>query len=212
MFGNPGKKLAKAGDQAVDRKVEEALFEQVVQELDDGIKKEGLWAKALMRTEGDHNKAYPEYIALRAQAIKDEALIDTVDAVATAAIAARAKAEEKPVQNVEPTVDYKVETVIQPPDFERWGFFIKRGDRENTWQFTDRVNGGGFALETDDVLRLQTALRKGKEKYGWEIHFKGQGWSIKTFLPKTEVSVKTTAEFIVKMEEKIATKEQGSGY
>ena len=82
MFGrDPKKKLIKAMGQVVDRQLEEALFEEVVRELDAGIKKEGLWAKALMFTEGDAQRAYPKYIELRAQAMRDDALMASVNDV-----------------------------------------------------------------------------------------------------------------------------------
>ena len=211
MFSNPGKKISKALDQAVDRKIEEALFEQVVQELDEGIKKEGLWAKALMLTDGDKDKAYPKYIALRAQAIQDDALINTVDAVKAAAIAA--EKSEKVIPPVEPTVDISgTETVVQPSDFEQWGFIVERVDQDSNWRVTHRVVSSSFLLNTHDLLRLQTSLRKGIEKYGWDITYSSNCWRLKTFLPKTEVTVSSTAEFLVKIEEKIAAKEGDSGY
>ena len=69
----PEGKLSELLEQERQNAEKKALFEQVVKELDVGIRKEGLWVKALMCTDGDHNKAYLEYVALRAQAIKDEA-------------------------------------------------------------------------------------------------------------------------------------------
>lgn len=57
---------------AAKRLDEEALYEVVVEELAHGIRREGLWAKALVETEGDDLAANARYIKLRVQALIDE--------------------------------------------------------------------------------------------------------------------------------------------
>jgi hypothetical protein len=57
---------------AIDRLSEEKLYEQVAQELKAGKKREGIWVKAMAKSDGDLNKAESMYIELRVQAIKDE--------------------------------------------------------------------------------------------------------------------------------------------
>ena len=62
---------------AIDRLLEEKLYEQVGQELKAGKKREGIWIKAMAKTGGDLNKAEALYIELRVQAIQDEASLAT---------------------------------------------------------------------------------------------------------------------------------------
>src|SRR6056297_2505536 len=63
----------KIGDSAaINRKSEENIYEIVIEEIKSGIRKEGLWAQALVKAEGSEKKAEAAYIALRAQALKDD--------------------------------------------------------------------------------------------------------------------------------------------
>jgi len=57
---------------AVDRLNEESIYEAIVKELQQGIKREGLWAKAIAKSEGSESKAKSLYIDFRAQSIMDE--------------------------------------------------------------------------------------------------------------------------------------------
>ena len=55
------------------RLLEEKLYEDVVQELNQNIRRDGLWAKALASSDGSEEKAKSTYIRLRVQSMKDEA-------------------------------------------------------------------------------------------------------------------------------------------
>lgn len=57
---------------AINRKAEECIYEAVIEEIKNGIRKEGLWAQALVKAQGSEQKAEAAYIALRAQAMKDD--------------------------------------------------------------------------------------------------------------------------------------------
>lgn len=57
---------------AASRLKEEQLYEAVVDELQAGTRRNGLWAKALANSNGDESKAKALYIAYRVQSIKDE--------------------------------------------------------------------------------------------------------------------------------------------
>ena len=57
---------------AAARLLEEQLYEQVVNELSNGQKRNGLWAKALANSDGAEEKAKALYIKYRVQSIKDE--------------------------------------------------------------------------------------------------------------------------------------------
>jgi len=51
---------------------EEKIYEQVQEEINVGKKRDGLWAKAIAKSNGSEEKALSIYIALRVQSIKDE--------------------------------------------------------------------------------------------------------------------------------------------
>ena len=54
-----------------NRLEDQVLFEYVLEELENGIKIKGLWAKAYANSEGDSNKIEPLYMQYRVQSIKD---------------------------------------------------------------------------------------------------------------------------------------------
>ena len=54
------------------RLLEEKVYEQVVQELAQGFRRDGLWAKAMAEGNGSEERAKSIYIKLRVQSIKEE--------------------------------------------------------------------------------------------------------------------------------------------
>lgn len=60
---------------AATRLLEEQLYEQVVLELSQNQRRDGLWAKAMANSDGSEDKAKSLYIKYRVQSIKDEAEI-----------------------------------------------------------------------------------------------------------------------------------------
>lgn len=60
---------------AAARLLEEQLYEQVVIELSQGQRRDGLWAKAMANSDGAEEKAKSLYIKYRVQSIQDEAEI-----------------------------------------------------------------------------------------------------------------------------------------
>jgi len=63
-------------DAAARRLLEEKLFEYVALEIQRGIRRQGLWAKALAQSDGSEERAKSSYIRLRVQSLKDEAKIE----------------------------------------------------------------------------------------------------------------------------------------
>ncbi|MEH6550082.1 MAG: hypothetical protein V7744_08870 [Pseudomonadales bacterium] len=57
---------------ASERLMEEQLYQVVVDELRQGQKREGLWAKAIARSDGSEDKAKSLYLKYRVQSIIDE--------------------------------------------------------------------------------------------------------------------------------------------
>lgn len=62
---------------AMRRLFEEQVYEIVLAEINRGERRDGIYAKALIDSEGDKNKARSLYIKYRAEALKDEVLIKT---------------------------------------------------------------------------------------------------------------------------------------
>lgn len=57
------------------RLTEEAVYEIVAQEMQNGVRREGLWVKAYAEAGGDENKANVLYIELRKQSVIDEHIV-----------------------------------------------------------------------------------------------------------------------------------------
>ena len=78
---------------AIERLREEKLYEQVLNELSQGKKRDGLWAKALAYSEGSDEKAKALYIKYRVQSIKDE--LEIAEALADQEERLRQKEDEE---------------------------------------------------------------------------------------------------------------------
>jgi len=79
----------------VARLVEEKLYERVLREIEAGVRRDGLWAKALQKSSGNEEKAKALYIEYRVQSIKDEAEIST--ALSDQNLAEKAVVDVKPI-------------------------------------------------------------------------------------------------------------------
>lgn len=55
------------------RLVEERLYEMVMDELDSGNIRKGIWGKSLATSNGNDNQARSKYLELRVESLKDEA-------------------------------------------------------------------------------------------------------------------------------------------
>ena len=77
MFSPFSKKkpVEKLLDEAMSRELEEELYGQVLREIEQGERRDGLWAKALVAANGDESIAKAQYIRLRVQALFDDGLI-----------------------------------------------------------------------------------------------------------------------------------------
>lgn len=67
MFG-----LKNSSERSADRLLEEKLYEQVAQDLAQGKRRDGIWAKALANSNGSESQAQSLYIKYHVQALKDE--------------------------------------------------------------------------------------------------------------------------------------------
>lgn len=60
---------------AASRLMEEQLYAQALNEVESGLLRSGLWAKALANTSGDEQKSRGLYLKYRVQAMLDEAAL-----------------------------------------------------------------------------------------------------------------------------------------
>ena len=62
---------------AESRLADEALYAEALREVEAGLRRDGLWARALSECEMDQKKAAALYLELRVQSMKDELLLAT---------------------------------------------------------------------------------------------------------------------------------------
>jgi len=65
----------KNNEDSINRLSEEAIYEMVAEEVQKGIRREGLWVKAYAQAGGDETKAKAIYIELRRQSLIDEDIV-----------------------------------------------------------------------------------------------------------------------------------------
>lgn len=80
---------------AAARLTEEALYEQVAAEISAGVRREGLWAKAIVDSGGSPNAARATYIRLRVQSLIDEIALNAESEKNKAAAVAKADQERE---------------------------------------------------------------------------------------------------------------------
>jgi hypothetical protein len=61
------------------RFLDEQIYAQVLNEIENGQRRDGLWAKALAHSDGCNEKAKSLYIKYRAESIRDEITLATKD-------------------------------------------------------------------------------------------------------------------------------------
>jgi len=99
-------------DGAVARLSEEAAYEQVSKELEEGKIRQGLWTKALAESNGDKNRTESLYIRYRVQSLLDEARLMYEAQIAESVAQKKKSQKEKRGKLVEKTVDVGVRILI----------------------------------------------------------------------------------------------------
>lgn len=83
---------------ATDRLFEEKIYEEVLKEVEQGKRRDGLWAKAFANSDGNENKAKALYINYRVQSIKDEIELSSIAAEAAAKEEKRISEKEREIR------------------------------------------------------------------------------------------------------------------
>ena len=79
---------------ASSRITEEALYAEALREIEQGIRRDGLWAKALSQAKMQEDEARARYIELRVQALRDEIALIEKSMADAVHIAPKRNAEE----------------------------------------------------------------------------------------------------------------------
>ncbi len=82
---------------ASDRVNDEKYYAEVLREMNSGIRRDGIWAKALADSEYDEKKAKARYIKLRVQSLKDEVSLAIISST-TDKIADNSKMETEEIR------------------------------------------------------------------------------------------------------------------
>ena len=62
-------------EESLERLAEEKVYEQVYEEVANGIKREGIWFKALSESDGEESKAKGLYVKYRVRSLIDELIV-----------------------------------------------------------------------------------------------------------------------------------------
>lgn len=62
-------------DGILSRALEEQAYDAAAKEVEGGVRRDGLWAKAFANSEGDESRAKALYLKYRAQSLLDEAFV-----------------------------------------------------------------------------------------------------------------------------------------
>ena len=62
-------------EESIERLAEEKIYEKVYEEVASGVKREGLWFKALSESGGEETKAKALYVKLRVRSLIDELIV-----------------------------------------------------------------------------------------------------------------------------------------
>jgi hypothetical protein len=127
---------------------EEVLYEFVVSELAAGVRREGLWAKALVETEGDDQAANARYIKLRVQALIDEHTLAVAVARARAETKKRSQeGAESPIKHAKVLNRTREEETVEL--LAEAGYTVSR--RSGGWRVQEPL-GGRVDLDSDNAL------------------------------------------------------------
>ena len=105
---------------AASRLNDETLYAFVSEEIEKGIKRDGLWIKAVADAKGNESIAKANYIKLRVQSLKDEAKLEQsiIDQKLEEASLAKAReAQSQKSQSDKNFYDNPPRYETEPPDF-----------------------------------------------------------------------------------------------
>ena len=62
-------------EESIERLAEEKIYEKVYEEVASGVRREGIWFKALSESDGEETKAKALYVKLRVRSLIDELIV-----------------------------------------------------------------------------------------------------------------------------------------
>jgi hypothetical protein len=150
---------------ALSRLHEESLYEKVSQELKQGMRREGLWAKALADSDGVEERVKALYIKYRVQSIKDETEISGVVAEHAVQESRRESAARAERERVKAGIDE--EQAVFAGIIKKWLHVVQDGQ-----QTREKVKPilRGMRKDVEEVLRRMTFLEQSEpERYKGDI-------------------------------------------
>lgn len=111
-----------------NRKTDEAIYSAVAQEMENGIKNNGLWLKALEQAQGNSEKQVAEYIRLRVQSLKDDIGIISDEINSTSNIKNNRDIEELITMINDNATFNKIESYLSGMDSQTLSNFINTPD------------------------------------------------------------------------------------
>lgn len=166
---------------AESRLIEEQYYEAVVDELQQGNKRAGLWAKSLANAEGSEDKAKALYISYRVQSIKDE--IEVSESIKREEVEAseylKKETEEKKARKY--TAEEKRREKKCFSSLKRLACSVKR--KKDRWVISE-ILGGKYVVWTIDELESYTSDRMDMYKKNKEDSSKDE-WTGNTIKNKT---------------------------
>ncbi|HHZ94359.1 MAG TPA: hypothetical protein EYN67_02110 [Flavobacteriales bacterium] len=141
---------------AVQRLAEEQLYEQALAELESGVRRDGLWAKALANSSGDEAKIKGLYLKFRVQSMMDEP--DIVGAAQE--LKAKALADRKKIHTHQDQMHQKYEDSLKAQNAinmlnEKGYKVVSRG---SGWRVIEPM-GGWVKITSSEELNEYAASR-----------------------------------------------------
>ena len=134
---------------------EEKLYALVVEELEQGYKRDGLWGKAMEESDGSLDKAESIYIKLRVQSIKDEMEI-IADEISMKT--QRKKFEEEERKKAEKRSKFReFKNILEKKGYKLSG--LRRHRRDDRF-FVDEPLGGRHHINSWEELEEYVKNRK----------------------------------------------------
>jgi hypothetical protein len=124
---------------AKKRLVEEATYQKVVNEIANGMRSDGLWAKAMDKAAGNEMKTKALYIQYRVQSLNDEALMNSV-----------AAHEQRIVAAIQAIVT--IGCRVEGDENKGWRIIsLKKESKDLSWKVRNLNELGAFAIAAKSI-------------------------------------------------------------
>jgi uncharacterized Ntn-hydrolase superfamily protein len=131
---------------------EEQVYAQVLQEVESGLRRDGLWAKALASARGNESGARALYIEYRVQSVKDEMML----AKRSQAIEAAAKVREETQKQDEAQEAYSCA-------LSKLGYVVSKSG--SGWTIREPLGGRARVTSLEALAEYASAKQKEAKRF-----------------------------------------------